>query len=79
MRIPSYKNFNRRVNQLNPAFPILLTSLVGKWQDKAEASQEFKFLLTDSMPVITCAGNRSGKVARSITDKAFKEKELDRQ
>lgn len=70
-QLPSYASFNRRLNRLTPAFPALLASLVGRWQHKALDSQEFKFLLTDSMPIITCAGNRKGKVAKSITEKGY--------
>lgn len=70
-KLPTYESFNRRLNRLNPAFPALLASLVTKWQQRALNSQEFKFLLTDSMPIVTCAGNREGKVARSITEKGY--------
>jgi len=69
--LPTYETFNRRLNRLNPAFPALLAGLVVKWQQRALKSQEMKFLLTDSMPIITCAGNRDGKVARSITNKGY--------
>ena len=70
-QLPTYETFNRRLNRLNPAFPAFLSGLVSKWQQKALDSQEFKFLLTDSMPIITCAGNREGKVARAITEKGY--------
>lgn len=69
--LPAYKAFNRRLNRLAPAFPCLIRSLVSKWQEKALKSQELKFLLTDSMPIVTCMGNRDGKVARSITEKGY--------
>ena len=70
-KLPSYETFNRRLNRLNPAFPVLLSCLVTKWQRQALESQEFKFLLTDSMPIVTCAGNRNGKVARVLTEKGY--------
>ncbi len=69
--LPGYEAFNQRLNRLNPVFAPLLAGLVTKWQGQALGSQEELFLLTDSMPIITCSGRRYGVVAPEVTDKGF--------
>jgi Transposase DDE domain len=66
--LPSYQAFNNRLNRLSEAF-------------KAVAAHSFTAFvplecdtdvsLLDSMPIITCSGKRSGKVAAEITDKGY--------
>ncbi|WP_202985355.1 transposase [Mucilaginibacter inviolabilis] len=66
--LPSYKAFNNRLNRLSEAF-------------KAVAAHSFSTFippecdtaisLLDSMPIITCSGKRSAKVATEITDKGY--------
>ncbi len=66
--LPSYVAFDMRLNRLGEAFKLLSSNLISKFvpsdcfEDKS---------LLDSMPIITCSGKRSGKVAREITDKGF--------
>lgn len=64
----SYQAFNSRLNRLTGAFnrlvELLLTSTI---PDDCILEQS----LLDSMPIITCSGKRSGKVAPEITDKGY--------
>ncbi len=66
--LPSCVAFNMRLNRLGEAFKMLSSNLISIFvpsdciEDKS---------LLDSMPIITCSGKRSGKVAREITDKGF--------
>ena len=69
--LPSYEAFNQRLNRLNPVFAPLLADLVTKWQTQARVGQDELYLLTDSMPIITCSGRRYGVVAPEVTDKGF--------
>ena len=69
--LPSYQAFNARLNRLNPVFPLLIADLVPRWQELALGAQELEFLLTDSMPIITCSGKRYGRVAPELTDKGY--------
>lgn len=69
--LPTYATFNRRLNNLNAAFPVILAGIVKRWQASASNSQDHVFLLTDSMPIITCSGSRNGVVAAEITDKGY--------
>ena len=64
--IGSYQAFNTRLNRLSEAFKQLLAPLLGDYiPDDCCIDQS----LLDSMPIITCSGRRSPKVAREIADK----------
>lgn len=67
-KLGSYQAFNNRLNRLSGAFnrlvELLLTSTI---PDDCILEQS----LLDSMPIITCSGKRSGKVAPEITDKGY--------
>lgn len=66
--IGSYQAFNNRLNKLSGAFTRLTEILIEEHQpDDCCLNQS----LLDSMPIITCSGKRSGKVAAEITDKGF--------
>jgi len=67
-RLPSYPAFNVRLNRLNEAFKSLAIHLIEGFQP-IDCDKEKSLL--DSMPIITCAGKRIGKVAKEITDKGF--------
>jgi hypothetical protein len=67
-KLPSYQAFNNRLNQLVPVFEQMLQDLITMHMP-ADCSTTDSLL--DSMPIITCSGKRSGKVARSITDKGY--------
>jgi len=64
--IGSYQAFSTRLNRLSETFKQLLVPLLGDYMpDDCCIDQS----LLDSMPIITCSGRRSPKVAREIADK----------
>lgn len=67
-KLGSYQAFNNRLNRLAGAFnrlvEILLTSSIPE-----DCILEQSVL--DSMPIITCSGKRSAKVAPELTDKGY--------
>jgi hypothetical protein len=67
-KLPSYAAFNNRINRLSEAFRLLTTTLIQEFKPIDCINNE---CLIDSMPVITCSGKRSGKVAPELTDKGF--------
>jgi hypothetical protein len=67
-KLPSYAAFNNRINRLSEAFRLLTTSLLQTHQPADCSLQES---LLDSLPVITCSGKRTGKVATELTDKGY--------
>ena len=67
--LPSYQAFNRRLNRLSAVFPLLAQhwlEVVGQSQAHRIAWNES---ILDSLPIITCSGKRTGKVASPLTDK----------
>ena len=67
-KLGSYQAFNNRLNRLGGAFNRLVPMLLADFQpDDCLFDQS----LMDSMPIITCSGKRSGKVAREVTDKGY--------
>lgn len=69
--LPSYQAYNSRLNRLAGVFPILAEYLQEKYQSLNTDNTTFSYLLTDSMPIITCAGNRQAKVALDLCDKGY--------
>lgn len=67
-KLPSYAAFNYRLNLLSEAFKHLSTSLLIDFKP-SDCSDEVSLL--DSLPIITCSGKRTGKVAREITAKGY--------
>jgi len=67
-KLPSYAAFNNRINRLSEAFRLLTASLLQTHQPLDCSAQES---LLDSLPVITCSGKRTGKVATELTDKGY--------
>lgn len=64
----SYQAFNNRLNRLTGAFSRLVEILhITNIPDDCIFDQN----LLDSMPIITCSGRRSGKVAPQVTDKGY--------
>ena len=57
------------MNQLGGAFTRLVEILLVPIFSQMIVALDQSLL--DSMPIITCSGKRSGKVAREITDKGF--------
>ena len=67
-KLPTYSAFNFRLNRLNEAFRLLSQSLIGEFKPM-DCSEDIS--LVDSLPIITCSGKRSGKVATELTNKGF--------
>ncbi len=68
-KLPSYQTFNYRLNLLSEAVRILAERLISSYRP---FDCDLGTSLTDSMPIITCAGrNKVGKVAPEITSKGF--------
>lgn len=67
-KLPSYVAFVNRLNRLSEAFKLLSATLMSECKPD-NCIQEVSLL--DSMPIITCSGKRTGKVAREITDKTY--------
>jgi hypothetical protein len=67
-KLPSYTAFNNRLNRLAEAFRLLSQSLIQE-QKPSECSEQISLL--DSLPIVTCSGKRTGKVATEFTDKGF--------
>ncbi len=67
-KLGSYSGFSNRLNQLSEAFRSFTTSLL---EDFLPSDCFTNQSLLDSMPIITCSGKRSGKVAKDLTDKGY--------
>jgi len=67
-KLGSYQAFNNRLNRLTGAFSRLVELLVTDFRPEDCCLDQS---LMDSMPIITCSGKRSGKVAREIADKGY--------
>ena len=68
--LPAYQSFNYRLNNLAPAFDLLIEELLTKdaWQIKASDDR-----LIDSVPVMLARGSRAnrGRVAPDLADTGF--------
>ena len=64
----SYQAFNKRINRLANVMSTFTELLLTEFAPKGCST---KFSVLDSMPIITCSGKRSGKVAPEITDKGY--------
>ncbi|MCF8309515.1 MAG: transposase [Bacteroidales bacterium] len=62
----SYSGFNNRLNRLSEAFRMLSLTLI---EQHRPADCCLNQSLLDSMPVITCSGKRTPRVAKSLVDK----------
>jgi hypothetical protein len=67
-KLPSYTAFNNRINRLSEAFRLLTGTLLQEYRPIECIEDES---LIDSLPIITCSGKRSGKVASELTDKGY--------
>jgi hypothetical protein len=66
--LPSYAAFDNRLNRLSEAFKQLAGSLLTEYKPSTCSDDES---VLDSLPIITCSGKRTGKVASEITDKGY--------
>ncbi|MDY0140476.1 MAG: transposase [Bacteroidales bacterium] len=64
----SYAAFNNRINRLSEAFKLLAKSLLEEYVPTDCCKDQS---LLDSMPIITCSGKRTPKVATEIVDKSI--------
>lgn len=64
----SYQAFNNRLNRISNVMGSFVETLLHEFAPK-DCSKNYSVL--DSMPIITCSGKRSGKVAPEITDKGY--------
>ena len=64
----SYSAFNNRLNRLSEAFKRLVVPLLDEFQPEDCC---FDQSLLDSMPIITCSGKRSPKVATELVNKGI--------
>lgn len=67
-KLPSYEAFNSRLNRLSEVFRVLSETILTDFVP-CDSSPTIK--LIDSMPIITCSGKRTPKVAKEITDKGY--------
>jgi len=65
-KLGSYAAFNNRLNQLSEAFKELVRPMLEKFRPEDCCLDQS---LLDSMPIITCSGRRTPKVATEIVDK----------
>jgi hypothetical protein len=66
--LPSYEAFDMRINRLGEALKHLSIQILS---DNCPDSCHFDVSLLDSLPIITCSGKRTARVATEITDKGY--------
>lgn len=66
--LPSYEAFDMRINRLGEALKHLATQILS---GNCPESCHFDVSLLDSLPIITCSGKRTARVAKEITDKGY--------
>lgn len=67
-KLPSYVAFCNRINRLNEVFRAIMEPVLTEFiPEECDTGVS----LIDSMPIITCSGKRTPKVALEITDKGF--------
>lgn len=72
--LPSYERYNKRLNRISSVMPLIVSDLCRiRFKDLQRRGQlhDEGWLLTDSFPVVCCAGNRSGVVAPELTDRGY--------
>lgn len=69
--LPSYQAYNRRLNNICALYPQILEVLLEKYQTVLDYEAKDCFILTDSMPIITCSAKRRGKVALEVCNKGY--------
>lgn len=69
--LPSYQAYNRRLNDVCSLYPVLVEELVRLQTALLSHAPQACFVVSDSMPVITCSAKRKAKVARHLCDKGY--------
>ncbi len=64
----SYQAFNQRINRLSNVMNTFVELILSEFASKESST---KLSVLDSIPIITCSGKRSGKVAPEITDEGY--------
>lgn len=67
-KLSSYEAFNTRLNLLSETLRLIAEDLIKSF---LPADCNTNVSLVDSLPIITCSGKRSGKVAPELTDKGY--------
>lgn len=67
--LPSYQSFNKRLNRLQDAFPLLLGIVSSAIQPVHGFAS--KDMLIDSVPIMLSKGKRKGKVAQELADYTY--------
>jgi len=67
-KLGSYAAFNNRINRLSETFKFLINKMITEFMPN-ELDSNVSVL--DSMPIVTCSGKRSPKVAKELIDKTF--------
>lgn len=63
-----YAALNNRINRLSEAFKLLTASMLSEFRPEDCSSEQS---LLDSMPIVTCSGKRSPRVAGELVDKSY--------
>ncbi len=69
--LPSYQAFVNRLNRMSSVFCPLAQRVYADQCQQNGDEPCLGILLTDSMPIVTCAGVRRGKVARQLVDYGY--------
>lgn len=69
--LPTYQAYNRRLNDICSLYPEMLDILLKKYQTELDYELKDCFILTDSMPIITCSPKRKAKVALEMCNKGY--------
>ena len=70
--LPTYANFNTRLNFLESAVLAFIPMLLQKMEDQGIVKNiQTHIALVDSLPIMLCSGKRKGKVALELSDKSF--------
>jgi len=71
-QLPSYANFNQRLNALHSAIlALVMTNLQNIENQGLVQNISADIVLLDAFPIMLCSCKRQGKVAREIVDKTF--------
>lgn len=67
-KLGSYAAFSNRINRLSETFKFLINKMITEF---APRQFDCNVSVLDSMPIVTCSGKRSPKVAKELIDKTF--------
>jgi hypothetical protein len=70
--LPTYENFNSRINQLHSAILGLIPMMLQRIENQEIVKNiQEEIVLADAFPIMLCSGKRRAKVARELSDKTF--------